>query len=107
MLAAHIVHSSLYTKFTHKSVTRPLLEYACVVQNPRKESDAEELEMIQKTAIWFIYRRYYENFSPSSNLSVLNLTTLSTRECIESPQILHSFIKSFYSSSPRAYIHFV
>lgn len=91
----------------YKSVIRPLMEYACVVWNPHKKSDTMKLEMVQKKAIRFIYRRYDSNFSPSSKLSELNLTTLATRRNIESLKLLHSLINSSNNSCLSKYIKFV
>lgn len=90
-----------------KSLIRPIVDYASVVWNPYKQCEINRLEAIQKKAVRFICHRYDRDFSPSSTLSSLNLTSLSSRRRIESLKFLHSIVTSSVKlSNDKDYINF-
>lgn len=90
----------------YKSLIRPVLDYAAVVWNPYKQFEINMLEAVQKKAVRFICHRYDRDFSPSSTLLSLNLTTLSVRRHTESLKFLHCVVNSSVRLSANHYINF-
>lgn len=87
----------------YKTLIRPVLDYASIVWCPYKKGEIKQIESVQKKAIRFICRRYDRNFSPTSALTTLNLTSLSTRRDIEALKFLHGIVHSVNRLSNNSY----
>lgn len=88
----------------YKTLIRPVLDYASIVWCPYKKREIKQIESVQKKAIRFICRRYDHHFSPTSAITTLNLTSLSTRRDIESLKFLHAIVHSVNRLSDNSYL---
>lgn len=90
----------------YKLLICPIIEYASPVWNPHNQFEINKLESVQRKAIRFICRRYDMNFSPSTAMTTLDLTPLSTRRRTESLKHLHSVVFAPNPSCRDTYLTF-